>query len=185
MQNDVRPLKVHGLYGISQQQFTEKCSSAGHLYSAKPQTYEGHSLMNSLHSSTLDSGPDYSKVLMKENPSEGFRMSLSSAISSSSQGSCLEDSNVLGDVLMWGEGIEDGILGGGAHKSGSAVRTEIDALLPKTVQSTVMLDVHSVACGVRHAALVTRQGEVFCWGEENGGRLGHVNWFFYPLCLVP
>lgn len=171
--DDVRPLKVHGLYGISQQQFTEKCSSAGHLYSTEPQKYEGHSLMNSLHSSALDSGPDYSKVLMKDNPSEGFRMSLSSAISSSSQGSCLEDSNVLGDVLMWGEGIEDGILGGGTHKSGSAVRTQIDALLPKTVQSTVMLDVHSVACGVRHAALVTRQGEVFCWGEENGGRLGH------------
>lgn len=169
--NDVRPLKVHGLYGISTQQFTEKCSSAGHL--AELQKYEGHSLMNSLHSSELDSGPDYPKVLMKENPPEGFRMSLSSAISSSSQGSCLEDSNVLGDVLMWGEGIEDGILGGGTHKSGSAVPTQIDALLPKTVQSTVMLDVHSIACGVRHAALVTRQGEVFCWGEESGGRLGH------------
>ncbi|KAL0438241.1 UNVERIFIED_CONTAM: PH, RCC1 and FYVE domains-containing protein 1 [Sesamum latifolium] len=30
-----------------------------------------------------------------------------------------------------------------------------------------------IACGVRHAALVTRQGEVFSWGEESGGRLGH------------
>ena len=76
MQNDVHPLKVHGLYGISPQQFTEKCPSTGHLYSAEPQKYGGHALMNSLHSSALDSGPDYSKVVMKENPSEGFRFHL-------------------------------------------------------------------------------------------------------------
>ena len=72
----MHPLKVHGLYGISPQQFTEKCPSTGHLYSAEPQKYGGHALMNSLHSSALDSGPDYSKVLMKENPSEGFRFHL-------------------------------------------------------------------------------------------------------------
>ncbi|KAE8703042.1 XB3 in, putative isoform 1 [Hibiscus syriacus] len=30
-----------------------------------------------------------------------------------------------------------------------------------------------IACGVRHIALVTKQGEVFTWGEESGGRLGH------------
>jgi alpha-tubulin suppressor-like RCC1 family protein len=30
-----------------------------------------------------------------------------------------------------------------------------------------------IACGRRHAALVTKQGEVFSWGEELGGRHGH------------
>jgi alpha-tubulin suppressor-like RCC1 family protein len=30
-----------------------------------------------------------------------------------------------------------------------------------------------MACGGKHAVLVTRQGEVFSWGEESGGRLGH------------
>ncbi|KAI3821486.1 hypothetical protein L1987_09054 [Smallanthus sonchifolius] len=34
-------------------------------------------------------------------------------------------------------------------------------------------DTDSLACGVRHAALVTKQGELFTWGEESGGRLGH------------
>eukprot|EP01018_Ginkgo_biloba_P030694 Gb_31523 [translate_table: standard] len=170
----MRPVKVHSLYGSPPRQFTEKCSSAGPLYSADSKKFsDRYYLVNSLHSFAPDLGSDCSKVPLKENPSEGFRMSLSSAISSSSQGSGLDDSDVLGDVLMWGEGIEDGILGGGAHKTGSAIHRQIDALLPKAVQSTVMLDVHSVACGVRHAALVTRQGEIFCWGEENGGRLGH------------
>ncbi|KAF2296569.1 hypothetical protein GH714_000268 [Hevea brasiliensis] len=48
-----------------------------------------------------------------------------------------------------------------------------DVLLPRPLESNVVLDVHHIACGVRHAALVTRQGEVFTWGEESGGRLGH------------
>ncbi|XP_057850458.1 PH, RCC1 and FYVE domains-containing protein 1 isoform X2 [Cryptomeria japonica] len=172
--NCVRPLKVQSLYGSPPRQFTEKCFSARPLYSTESQKgFERHSLVNSLHSFPLDLRTDTSKVQIKENSSEGFRVSLSSVISSSSQGSVLEDGDVLGDVLMWGEGIEDGILGGGVHKSGFAVHTQVDALLPKAVQSTVMLDVHRVACGVRHAALVTRKGEIFCWGEENGGRLGH------------
>ncbi|KAH1065159.1 hypothetical protein J1N35_030146 [Gossypium stocksii] len=34
-------------------------------------------------------------------------------------------------------------------------------------------DIHHVACGVKHDALVTRQGEIFTWGEESGGLLGH------------
>lgn len=29
-----------------------------------------------------------------------------------------------------------------------------------------------VAVGVRHAALVTRSGEVYAWGDSAGGRLG-------------
>ncbi|PIA45387.1 hypothetical protein AQUCO_01700735v1 [Aquilegia coerulea] len=60
---------------------------------------------------------------------DGFRISVSSGTSYSSQGSGPDDIESLGDVY--------------------------------------------IACGVRHAALVTRQGEVFTWGEESGGRLGH------------
>lgn len=46
-------------------------------------------------------------------------------------------------------------------------------LIPKPIESNVVLDVHQISCGVSHVALVTRQGEVFTWGEESGGRLGH------------
>ncbi|KAF9625974.1 hypothetical protein IFM89_028360, partial [Coptis chinensis] len=100
------------------------------------------------------------------------RVSLSSAVSSSSQGSH-EDFDALGDVFIWGEGVGDGILGGGMHRVGSSSASKVDALLPKALRSTVVLDVQNIACGVRHAVLVTKQGEIFSWGEESGGRLGH------------
>uniref|UniRef100_A0A5B6ZSI6 FYVE-type domain-containing protein n=1 Tax=Davidia involucrata TaxID=16924 RepID=A0A5B6ZSI6_DAVIN len=109
----------------------------------------------------------------RSSAAETFRFSLSSAVSSSSQGSCHEDFDALGDVFIWGEGIGDGVLGGGVHRVGNSSGTKLDALLPKALESTVVLDVHNLACGGRHAVLVTKQGEIFSWGEESGGRLGH------------
>ncbi|CAN4081244.1 unnamed protein product [Withania somnifera] len=102
-----------------------------------------------------------------------FRVSLSSALSSSSQGSCLEDFDNLGDVFIWGEGTGNGLLGGGKHRIGRSSGKRIDAYVPKSLESSVVLDVQNIACGNRHAMLVTKQGEVFSWGEEAGGRLGH------------
>ncbi|GAB2277068.1 hypothetical protein Dimus_011776 [Dionaea muscipula] len=102
-----------------------------------------------------------------------FRMSLSSAVSSSSQGSGHDDGDALGDVFIWGEVIGDGVLGGGIHRVGSFSGVKMDSVLPKALESAVVLDVNNIACGGRHAALVTKQGEIFSWGEESGGRLGH------------
>ncbi|MQM01592.1 hypothetical protein Taro_034354 [Colocasia esculenta] len=104
---------------------------------------------------------------------EAFRVSLSSAVSSSSHGSGHEDFDALGDVFIWGEGIGDGLLGGGSQKVGYSPTKSIDSILPKALDPVVVLDVHSIACGNRHAVLVTKHGEVFSWGEESGGRLGH------------
>ncbi|KAK4780839.1 hypothetical protein SAY87_016945 [Trapa incisa] len=109
----------------------------------------------------------------RNSASEAVRISLSSAVSSSSQGSYHEDFDSLGDVLIWGEGVGDGILGGGEHRVGSPYNKKMDATLPKALYSTVVLDVHNIACGGKHAVLVNRQGEIFSWGEELGGRLGH------------
>ncbi|KAL7091438.1 hypothetical protein ACP275_12G106200 [Erythranthe tilingii] len=92
---------------------------------------------------------------------ETVRVSLSSAVSSSSQGSCNEDFDNLGDVFIWGEGI------------GDRSSEKNDTLLPKALESGVVLDVHNIACGKKHAVLVTKQGEIFSWGEEERGRLGH------------
>ncbi|XP_078429611.1 PH, RCC1 and FYVE domains-containing protein 1-like isoform X2 [Wolffia australiana] len=104
---------------------------------------------------------------------EGFRVSLSSAISSSN-GSCHDDFDAMGVVLIWGEGAAEGILGGGAReKMENTATRKIDAYLPKPLDTAVVLDVQSMACGGGHAVLVTKQGEVFSWGEEAGGRLGH------------
>lgn len=110
---------------------------------------------------------------MKMMAMDAFRVSLSSAVSSSSQGSGHDDGDALGDVFIWGEGTGDGIIGGGLHKLGGCFDIKMDSWLPKALESAVVLDVQNVACGGRHAALVTKQGEVFSWGEESGGRLGH------------
>ncbi|KAF9675674.1 hypothetical protein SADUNF_Sadunf09G0056800 [Salix dunnii] len=104
---------------------------------------------------------------------DAFRVSLSSAVSSSSQGSGHDDGGALGDVFIWGEGTGDGVLGGGTHRAGNYFGAKMDSLLPKALESAVVLDVQNIACGGKHAALVTKQGEIFSWGEESGGRLGH------------
>ncbi|XVE85886.1 hypothetical protein DITRI_Ditri17bG0127600 [Diplodiscus trichospermus] len=104
---------------------------------------------------------------------DASRVSLSGAVSSSSHGSSHESFDALGDVFMWGQGIADGVLGGGVHKVGDSFDSKMDALLPKALESTVVLDVHNIACGGRHAVLVTKKGEIFSWGEESEGRLGH------------
>ncbi|RZC59932.1 hypothetical protein C5167_021690 [Papaver somniferum] len=101
----------------------------------------------------------------------GFRISVSSAAPSySSQGSGPDDIESLGDVYVWGEVYSDGNLNEGSVTS---FPSKNDVLLPKPLESTVVLDVHQISSGSRHAALVTRQGEVFSWGEQFGGWLGH------------
>ncbi|KAL9370072.1 hypothetical protein Peur_041271 [Populus x canadensis] len=117
-------------------------------------------------------GSDETTGRMKNTNTEAFRVSLSSAVSSSSQGSGRDDNDALGDVYIWGEGTGEGILGGGVHKIGGS-DIQMDSFVPKALESAVLLDVQAIACGRQHAALVTKQGEVFSWGEELGGRLGH------------
>ncbi|KAH0452377.1 hypothetical protein IEQ34_019676 [Dendrobium chrysotoxum] len=98
------------------------------------------------------------------------RHSVSNTPSCSSHASGQDDIESLGDVYIWGEVWSDGISPDGHSKS---LCLKVDALLPKALESNVVIDVHQIASGFRHAALVTRQGEVFTWGEECGGRLGH------------
>ncbi|WOL03517.1 hypothetical protein Cni_G12237 [Canna indica] len=105
--------------------------------------------------------------------SDGLRISISSLPSTSSHGSAQDDFDSAGDIYVWGEVICDNSTRTNADKNSSPSSARTDILLPKPIESNVVLDVHHVACGVRHAALVTRQGELFTWGEESGGRLGH------------
>ncbi|XP_057781444.1 PH, RCC1 and FYVE domains-containing protein 1-like [Salvia miltiorrhiza] len=101
---------------------------------------------------------------------DGFRISVSSTPSCSSQSSGPDDIESLGDVFLWGEIWSDG---GDTDVTGKPVPIKVDVLTPKPLETNIVLDVQQIACGVRHIALVTRQGEVFTWGEESGGRLGH------------
>ncbi|KAA8548816.1 hypothetical protein F0562_000500 [Nyssa sinensis] len=117
-----------------------------------------------------DVGSERANMQPRTSVGDGFRISVSSTPSCSSQGYGPDDIESLGDVYVWGEIWCDGVSTDG---SGSPFPTKNDVLIPKPLESNVVLDVHQIACGVRHVALVTRQGEVFTWGEESGGRLGH------------
>ncbi|KAE8681181.1 XB3 in, putative isoform 1 [Hibiscus syriacus] len=116
-----------------------------------------------------DAGSERASMQLRSTGADGFRISVSSTPSCSSGGSGgPDDVESLGDVYMWGEVWSDGSDG-----TASSVCLKNDVLTPKPLESNVVLDVHQIACGVRHIALVTKQGEVFTWGEESGGRLGH------------
>ncbi|KAJ0971817.1 hypothetical protein J5N97_019776 [Dioscorea zingiberensis] len=117
-----------------------------------------------------DVGSDCPNMQLRSSNADVVRLSISSAPSSSSQGSGPDDIESLGDVYVWGELWCDGNLPDGSTHS---LCSRTDIILPKPLESDVVLDVQQIACGVRHFALVTRQGEVFTWGEESGGQLGH------------
>ncbi|XP_010247275.1 PREDICTED: uncharacterized protein LOC104590345 [Nelumbo nucifera] len=127
----------------------------------------------SVHSDRSHVASDHTNMQVKGSASEVFRVSVSSAPSTSSHGSAQDDCDALGDMYIWGDIICDNFLKVGADKTVNPLSIRTDVLLPRPLESNVVLDVHHIACGVRHAALVTRQGEVFTWGEESGGRLGH------------
>ncbi|XP_047080047.1 PH, RCC1 and FYVE domains-containing protein 1-like [Lolium rigidum] len=100
------------------------------------------------------------------------RVSYSSTVSSCSYGSG-DDFDSMGDVLLWGKGVGDGKLAYSSHLCENLYGSRIDASLPKALESAVLLDIHSIGCGSKHSVLVTKQGEMYSWGEESGGRLGH------------
>ncbi|KAJ4833003.1 hypothetical protein Tsubulata_001680 [Turnera subulata] len=127
-------------------------------------------LSRDLNSASSDAGSEYANMQLRPSTGDGMRLSVSSTPSCSSGGSGQDDIESLGDVYVWGEVWSDAVLSDG---SVSSVPTKNDVLTPKLLESNVVLDVQQIACGVRHVALVTRQGEVFTWGEESGGRLGH------------
>ncbi|KAL5799288.1 hypothetical protein ACOSQ3_032350 [Xanthoceras sorbifolium] len=163
------PLRIHTPYDSPPKNGFENVM----LYGVPPKViFPSESVCGSVNSLS-SGGSDGRAGRLKGMSGDAFRVSLSSAVSSSSQGSGHDDGDSLGDVFFWGEGTGDGILGGGIFRAGSSSGSKTDSLVPKALESAVVLDVQNIACGGRHAALVTKQGEVFSWGEELGGRLGH------------
>ncbi|XP_062227206.1 PH, RCC1 and FYVE domains-containing protein 1-like isoform X1 [Phragmites australis] len=122
---------------------------------------------------TYSERTDVSDMQVKSVSSSDIRISISSALSTSSQGSGGDDSESFGDVYVWGEVMCDTTSRSGSDRSAYSPGATTDILVPKPLESNVMLDVSYVACGLKHAALVTRQAEVFTWGEECSGCLGH------------
>ncbi|KAH7560717.1 hypothetical protein JRO89_XS10G0081100 [Xanthoceras sorbifolium] len=166
-------LRLHSPYDSPPKNGLDKAFSDVILYAVPPKGFfPSDSASASVHSLS-SGGSDSVHGNMRAMAMDAFRVSLSSAVSSSSQGSGHDDGDALGDVFIWGEGTGDGVLGSGPNRVGSYFGVKMDSLLPKALESTVVLDIQNIACGGRHAALVTKQGEIFSWGEESGGRLGH------------
>ncbi|OAY36220.1 PH, RCC1 and FYVE domains-containing protein 1 isoform X2 [Manihot esculenta] len=170
--DEMDPLRLRTPYDSPPKAGLEKAFSDVELYAVAPKVLcPSESACGSVHS-VSSGGSEAINGRLKGMTVDAFRVSLSSAVSSSSQGSGHDENDALGDVYIWGEVTGDGILGGGVHGVGGS-GVKMDSLVPKPLESAVLLDVQTIACGRRHAALVTKQGEVFSWGEELGGRLGH------------
>ncbi|XP_010453304.1 PREDICTED: uncharacterized protein LOC104735251 [Camelina sativa] len=162
--------RIHSPFESPPKNGLDKAFSDMALYAVPPKGfYPSDSATISVHSGGSDSMHGH----MRGMGMDAFRVSMSSAVSSSSHGSGHDDGDALGDVFIWGEGIGEGVLGGGNRRVGSSFEIKMDSLLPKALESTVVLDVQNIACGAQHAVLVTKQGESFSWGEESEGRLGH------------
>lgn len=99
---------------------------------------------------------DVSDMQVKSVSSSDIRVSVSSALSTSSHGSGGEDSEPFGDVYVWGEVMCDTTSISGSDGNTLFPGATTDILVPKPLESNVMLDFSYVACGVKHAALITR-----------------------------
>ncbi|MFS7924460.1 putative chromatin regulator PHD family [Helianthus anomalus] len=166
-------LSLHSPFGSPPKNGLDKTFSDEIIYKLPPKGFFAPISTNGSTYSVSSGGSDSMHNHLRGMGVDTFRVSLSSAVSSSSHGSGHDDGDALGDVFIWGECTGDGVVGGGPHKASNCLGMKIDSLLPKALESAVVLDVQNVACGGRHAALVTKQGEMFSWGEELGGRLGH------------
>ncbi|KAK4347631.1 hypothetical protein RND71_033970 [Anisodus tanguticus] len=155
----IRPSQVRSLAGSPTQSFS--CSSES--FFSESSLSSVRNVMDNFTSCSSYFEPD--DLSQKRASCAGTEIQTDPLLPSSYNESRPFGKNVLRDVFIWGEGAEGGCLGDGEVK--------LDALSPKLLESTVMLDVQAISIGRSHASLVTKQGEVFCWGEGKNGRLGH------------
>ncbi|KAL3640591.1 hypothetical protein CASFOL_015559 [Castilleja foliolosa] len=125
---------------------------------------------SSLQSPQTDSGlfsviSPPNETVSRRNSVDSFRLSYSSAVSTSSLESSPGDIP-LSVIFICGEPFEDDLLNGEFF-------SKKDVFSPKVLESASALDAQHIACGSRHAVLITRQGKVFSWGDGSGGKLGH------------
>ncbi|KAA8530718.1 hypothetical protein F0562_005348 [Nyssa sinensis] len=169
--------QVRSLSGSPTQSLSERCFSDG-LSCSSDSFYSESSLssMQNARDMLIPNSPYTEPDVLKKRGevycSEEIQTKMLSRFVKPAHVSPQKENIVLRDVLIWGEGI-GGCLGCVVDKFGNHNGMQLDALLPKLLESTTMLDVQKLSLGGKHAALVTKQGEVFCWGEGKGGRLGH------------
>ncbi|KAL9303701.1 hypothetical protein ACSQ67_020964 [Phaseolus vulgaris] len=117
---------------------------------------------------------------------DGSRVCTSSIPSNSCGGSEQDDLDSFRDVYIWGEVLSNGVSPDGIA---TQVPSQIDVLIPKPLESNVILDVchiatvkfledtdfDFVACGEYHTGVISKCYELYTWGDgaHNVGLLGH------------
>ncbi|XP_042518838.1 PH, RCC1 and FYVE domains-containing protein 1-like isoform X2 [Macadamia integrifolia] len=171
--------QVRSLCG-SPRSLEERCLSDGLLYSSEsfyssaPRTLSNiQSVMGIVFPNSLYLEPDYLNEKKEAYTSTGSRKNLLNGVGSQVHSFSPSDKNhILRDVFLWGEGL-GGIAGGGADRCDTPSHSQSDSVVPKLLESIMMLEVQKISLGRKHAGLVTKQGEAYCWGEGSGGKLGH------------
>jgi hypothetical protein len=139
MQDEVEPFHPHATPEIPPKVHLEKALSDAMLYALPPKVPFPSDSASVSFQSLSSGGSDGMNGRIKGAGTDAFRVSLSSAVSSSSQGSGHDDGDALGDVFMWGKGVGDCILGGGLHRVGSSSSSKMDFFLPKVLESAVVM----------------------------------------------
>ncbi|KAL0323257.1 UNVERIFIED_CONTAM: PH, RCC1 and FYVE domains-containing protein 1 [Sesamum angustifolium] len=108
--------------------------------------------------------------------SDAFRVSVSSAPSTSSHGSAQDDCDVLG-MYIYGVKLYVITVSSWGEESGFVLDMELEKMLLNLVcwNRYLFLSVDFVACGEFHTCAVTMAGELYTWGDgtHNAGLLGH------------
>lgn len=171
-------MKVHSVCASPTLSLSERCFSDGLSYTSD-NIYSSASFLsitqgitdNSVPSSPF-TDPDILSKVESPHLKKEYKKNFSYRSLMPSNSPRVGNSNVLKDVMVWGGGI-GGLLG--IVNERFVNQHGIYSLVPKLLESIMMLDVQNIALGGKHAALVTKQGEVFCWGQGKWGRLGQKN----------
>ncbi|KAK4421570.1 PH, RCC1 and FYVE domains-containing protein 1 [Sesamum alatum] len=145
--SDASELRLHSPYESSPKNGLDKAFSDVILYSVPPKGFFPFRFCQWFCPFCASGCSDSLHGQMKGIGVDAFIVSLSSAVSSSSQGSSHDDGDALGDVFI-GEKL-------------------IDALNNTNIEL--------VACGEYHSSAVTRSGDLYTWGDGHFGLLGHGN----------
>ncbi|XP_043696423.1 PH, RCC1 and FYVE domains-containing protein 1-like [Telopea speciosissima] len=179
LEGSIKVSQMHSLCG-SPRSLDERCLSDGLLYSSEsfyssaPRTLSNiQSVMGTVFPNSFYLEPDYLNEKKEAYTSTGSHKNLLNGVSSHTHCFSTSDKNdILRDVFLWGEGL-GGISGGGVDRCDTSSHAQSDSLVPKLLESIMMLEVQTISLGRKHAGLVTKQGEAYCWGEGSGGKLGH------------
>ncbi|KAI8540958.1 hypothetical protein RHMOL_Rhmol08G0025300 [Rhododendron molle] len=168
--------EVHSLCGsptrsMSEQCFSDALSCSSNSFYSESSLSSAPNVMDTFTPNSPYVEPDDLKKrgIVRETDTEILRSGFKTRVHGSPQ----VEKTILRDVLIWGERMEGACLGLGFDKFCKPEELHADALLPKLLESTMALDVQKVSLGTKHAAFVTKQGEVFCWGDGSSGRLGN------------